>query len=448
MTDRAEQPVSGSEAAADAYLIPESESDSVRQSLMEAPAASATETPAAASSGLREAWESYHSTLDEMRKRLEGTSMFLNPRYRAKAYHIMMEIQSISYNVAVAPRLATPRIHTNSGWHDDLHSMALVGPDWHYGLMYLDGAQTYRLKGRLGDNKLLLIQVVNKALGMEGGKTIGNYDLADMDVAPDGSYEITLGGPEADGNWIALDETSNCNFVFIRTQLVKYGNEDIGSFRIERTTPVGPEYYELEEFDEATMAERIHRAEMTMRIYIEEFTIGIYDFARAGSGGEINTMSLAPGLTYQGASPFSRYAQGVFSITDDEALIVEMDRAPDSPYWGFMLGDVWSRSLPFSRYQTSLNDAQAEQDPDGGYRFVVSIRDPGVANWLDCTGHNDGEIFFRNYLTMDDIVPTVSKVGFDEVMANLPPGTPTLTPQQRESAISYRREGFIKLYGE
>jgi hypothetical protein len=383
-----------------------------------------------------------------MRALLENSSMFKNPRYRAKAYHIMMEIEAISYNMAVAPRLATPRIHTNSGWHDDIASMGLVGPDWHYGLMYLDGTQTYRLSGRLGENKLLLIQVTDQPLGIPGGKTIGMYDLADMQVAPDGGYEITIGGPKKEGNWIALDEKSNCNFVFVRRQLKKFGNEDVGSYRIERLTPVGPEYYEREEFDEAVMAERIHRAEMNMRVYIKEFTIGIYDFAMAGSKGQVNAMSLQPGLVFQGGSPLSRYAQGVFAIKDDEALIVELERTPDSLYWGFMLGDIWSRCLPFSRYQTSLNNSQAIRDSDGHYRFVISKQDPGVANWLDPTGHNDGELFFRNYLAKDPVVPKIRVVKFSGVMANLPTDTTMVTPEQRQAALTYRRDGFVRLYGE
>ena len=332
------------ENRASEYLIPESESDPIRKAFMDATPASATSTPATADPRLRQAWESYHATLEEMRALLENTSMFLHPRYRAKAFHIMMEIQAIAFNMAVAPRLVTPRIHTTTGWRDDMYSMGLVGPDWHYGLMYLDGACTYRLTGRKGDNPLLIIQVVNQPLGAPDGKTIGNYDLDDMHIDSDGSYEIILGGPARSGNWIPLDGTSDCNFVFIRTQLIKFGNEDIGSYRIDHTTPPDRAYYEREEFDEATMARRIQRAEWTMRIYIQEFTIGIYNFAMAGCEGRLNTMSLAPGLVYQGASPFSRYAQGVFSITDDEALIVEMDRAPDAPYWGIMLGDEIGRA--------------------------------------------------------------------------------------------------------
>ena len=431
-----------------ALEVPVAESDKIRNAYMAAPHASATAKPAAASPALTKAWKSYYATLDEMRALLEKSSMFLTPKNRAKAFHAMMEVQAIAYNMAVAPRMATPRISTNAGWHDDFYSMGLVGPDWYYGHMYLDGAHTYRLSGRLGENKLTLIQVTSKPLGMEGGKTIGNYDLANMIVAADGSYEIIIGGPKREGNWIALDETSNCNFVFIRRLLTKYGNEDVGSNKIERLTPVGPEYYEREEFDEAAMAERIHRAEMTMRVYIKEFTIGIYDFAMAGTKNQVNTMAMAPGLTYQGASPVSRYAQGVFSIKDDEALIVELDRAPDSVYWGFMLGDIWSRCLPFSRYQTSLNHAQAKRDADGHYRFVVSVRDPGVANWLDTTGHNDGEVFFRNYLTRDPVVPMVRKVKLSDLMADLPADTEMVTPEQRQVAVQYRRDGFVKLYRE
>lgn len=445
---------SASESAAakqnsSALEIPESESDKYRKALMEAPPASATSKPAAASPALRQAWESYHSAVDEMRFMLEKSSMFLNPRYRAKAFHAMMEVQAIAYCMTIAPRLVTPRIHTNSGWHDDMFSLAMVGADWHYGLLYLDGTQTYRLKGRKGENELLLLQICSESLGIAGHKTIGMYDLREtVDFAADGNYEITLGGPKKERNWFALDHEVDWNLLYIRTQIKNFGNEDIGTYRVERVSSVGPEYYEREEFDEAEMARRIHRAEMLLRIYIKEFTVGIYDFAMAGSQGVVNTMSLQPGLTFVGASSFSRYAQGVFSIQEDEALIVELEQAPNSPYWGFMLGDTWSRALPFSRYQTSLNNIQAKPDSDGGYRFVLSIRDPGVANWLDPTGHNDGLIFFRNYLTKDTIVPAVRKVKFNDIMANLPADTATLTPEQRQAAVAYRREGFVKMYGE
>ncbi len=429
-----------------AYNIPEEESDKVREALMAAPPASFTATPASASPALKEAWNSYYRALDEMRVMLESSSMFLNPRYRAKAFHVLMEVQAIAYCMAVAPRLATPRMMTNSGWHDDIFSLGLVCPDWHYGHTYLDGKHSYRLTGHVSDNSLVLIQVTNESLGVEGGKTIGMYDLADMIVEPDGYFSITVGGAQTDGNWIPLDSNSDWNFLYIRTQLKDFGHEGVGEYGVEHISAVTPSYYENEEFNEEEMARRVHRAEMLMRIYIREFTVGIFDFAMAGSGG-VNKMSLQPGLTFVGGSSFSRYAQGVFAIEDDEALIVEMP-SPDSMYWGFMLGDVWSRALPFSRYQTSLNSAQVTPDSDGRYRFVVSVVDPGVANWLDTTGHNDGEVFFRNYLATEDIVPTLTRVNLADLYSHLPTDVATVSPEVRRAHIAHRRTGFVKLYGE
>src|SRR5262249_2152649 len=118
MPDDGARQTSSKPGGSAAYLIPQSETDPIRNAFMEAPPASATDKSAAASPALREAWDSYHAALDEMRALLENSSMFRNPRYRAKAFHCMMEVQSIAYNMAVAPRLVTPRIHTNSGWHD------------------------------------------------------------------------------------------------------------------------------------------------------------------------------------------------------------------------------------------------------------------------------------------------------------------------------------------
>jgi hypothetical protein len=57
-------------------------------------------------------------------------------------------------------------------------------------------------------------------------------------------------------------------------------------------------------------------------------------------------------------------------------------------------------------------------------RFVVSERDPGVANWLECTGHRRGYVQLRwqrlsRDLTPDD-GPTVELVPFDELPKRLP----------------------------
>ena len=58
-----------------------------------------------------------------------------------------------------------------------------------------------------------------------------------------------------------------------------------------------------------------------------------------------------------------------------------------APYQGIQLGSMWYISLDDTSHQTSLTADQARADPDGNLRFVISERDPGVANWLETTGH-------------------------------------------------------------
>jgi hypothetical protein len=56
---------------------------------------------------------------------------------------------------------------------------------------------------------------------------------------------------------------------------------------------------------------------------------------------------------------------------------------------------MWYISLDYINHQTSLTADQARADPDGMFRFVVCERDPGVANWLECTGHRRGYLQLR-----------------------------------------------------
>jgi len=66
---------------------------------------------------------------------------------------------------------------------------------------------------------------------------------------------------------------------------------------------------------------------------------------------------------------------------------------------------MWYVSLDYINHQTSLTADQARTDPDGMLRFVVSERDPGVANWLERTGHRRGYVQIRWQRLSRDLGP-------------------------------------------
>ena len=109
----------------------------------------------------------------------------------------------------------------------------------------------------------------------------------------------------------------------------------------------------------------------------------------------VNTLteprSTPGGLTTQFSSV------GHYDLADDQAMIITVPAAAKevAPYQGLQLGSMWYISLDYINHQTSLTADQARHDPDGMLRFVVSERDPGVANWLECTGHQRGYLQLR-----------------------------------------------------
>lgn len=106
----------------------------------------------------------------------------------------------------------------------------------------------------------------------------------------------------------------------------------------------------------------------------------------------VNTM-VAPRLTPGGlATQYS--SAGHFELAPDQALIITLP-ASDAPYLGFQLGSMWYISLDYINHQTSLNGVQAQKDPDGKIRIVVSDADPGVTNWVETLGHTKGFLQFR-----------------------------------------------------
>ena len=404
----------------------------------------ATATPT-----LKQAWDEYHATLEAMRKELEATPSFQNdPMDRAKAYHTLMEMQAMAYNFAVAPRMLHPRLYYNLCWQSDSYTLGQNGQDWLYSMAFLDGTQRYKLTGRMGDISLMLCQTFNGLFGEPGVKTVGNYDWGDFKVDADGRFEAICGATQEPGNWLALDGKVGYQMLFFRRALTDWMG-DPGELKIERISELPDDHYDADEFDEAAMAVRIRRATHFVRFVNEQFTIHLYDDYLTHAGNEFNKLTLRPGTsTGQVGSPSANYAQAIFKLEEDEAVIVEMPKVPDGAYWSFQLGDVWSRSLDFANHQSSLNMREVAVDADGAIRLVVSMKDPGVNNWLDTCAHHSGTIVFRNYRSVTAPVPASRKVKLSEVMGLLPKETKLMSVAERKLSMERRRMALMKRWGE
>lgn len=109
----------------------------------------------------------------------------------------------------------------------------------------------------------------------------------------------------------------------------------------------------------------------------------------------VNTLT-APRLTPGGLATQYSSVGGHYDLAPDQAVVITLP-VTDAPYVGFQLGSLWYISLDYINHQTSLNGTQAQADPDGKVRIVVSdANPPGVTNWCETLGgHGKGYLQFR-----------------------------------------------------
>jgi hypothetical protein len=120
-----------------------------------------------------------------------------------------------------------------------------------------------------------------------------------------------------------------------------------------------------------------------------------------------------------------------------------------APYQGIQLGSMWYISLDYINHQTSLTADQARIDPDGRMRFVISERDPGVANWLERTGHGRGYVQIRWQRLTRDLGPAdgpeVDIVPFNDLPEKLPfHGSAQVSPEEWRARIAARQAAIAE----
>ena len=147
-----------------------------------------------------------------------------------------------------------------------------------------------------------------------------------------------------------------------------------------------------------------------------------------------------------GAAAENRPVIGRWELGPDEALIVEVE-PPEGIYWSFSIGNPWWETIHYGRHQSSLNAHQAVVDSDGLVRVVLCARDPGVANWLDTAGHSNGPIILRCVRTTTAPTPSTRVVAVDDIGAELPSDTATVTPGERKSTLAARRRAVQERFG-
>tara|TARA_R110000823_G_scaffold91174_1_gene201058 strand:+ start:17312 stop:18730 length:1419 start_codon:yes stop_codon:yes gene_type:complete len=158
----------------------------------------------------------------------------------------------------------------------------------------------------------------------------------------------------------------------------------------------------------------------------------------------------APPFTAGGVAGAQQlYSGGMFDLEENEALLVKVTAPKEPHYIGFQLSNLWFEGPDQQNYVSSLSGHQLPIASDGSRYYIIALRDPGVAGWVDTTGLKQGFIslrfVFRETPEEQDMPrATAQRVNLRELETLLPPDTPKVSPKQRQNEIGIR-QSHIKL---
>ncbi|HET9875964.1 MAG TPA: hypothetical protein VFQ37_09375 [Mycobacterium sp.] len=315
--------------------------------------------------------------------------------------------------------------------------LVYVNPDDQYGNLLVDPNQTYVITVHPGPGTQDVTFTPNSGDGVTSDFNAlpGGIDLENATPNPDGSYTITLSSTPQPGNWV---DTAGAETVLVRDTVGDWGQIH-DSFAVQEVGGSSTLTLPLLSDDQISSTLGIVVANMPTEnaagTYLGEQqvfgTIGNNTFLPVQETG-----NAIPGPTLPGQLS----SLGHFSLQPDQALIVKVPDI-DAAYSGLQLANNWGQTAPYATVQGSLNNTQAFHDPDGFTYYVISSHDPGVANWVDDSGINNGGIFLR-WQGVTGPVPTTpvraEVVNVADVRNDLPADTPLVTPAERAADLQQR----------
>jgi len=399
---------------------------------------------------LKTAWDTFCEQLKQA-----GLSAFkdanpANPLQRADAFRFLTQNLGQAFGLALETHdPAFPQIHPFT-----TPTMKLGGDlaDFTYRQAWISGDHVYRLSGKRGTARWLNVTVQgarpDKIPGTDwpslhepfGDIPEANLFGHQVETDTDGRFEVTIGGPQQNRNW--LPTTPGTRKLFIREAFDAWG-ETPTTLSIERIgmdspRPLPPPPQMAEAMDWAgqfvtgLMRDWPEHAWLTSRGVCDPASLNMFPADKAANDAS-------------DAKRGRMAAHMVWHLEPDEALIVEMDW--HEGFWLFGMGGALMGSMDFLHRPVSYTPARTKVDEDGVVRLILAHRDPGLHNWLDTQGFSDGNLTYRNLMSQQPATFRTHLVKAAELANHLPKSTAKADPAARAIMLLERYRAIKLRYG-
>ncbi len=346
-------------------------------------------------SQLAAAWDEFTATLNQLghdalatspndAERLDGLRFIL----RQLAYR---EEQFLEFPGGQKPELFLPESPTRKLFADC--------PDTVYFQFSVAAGGVYRISGTRGESPYISFTAYRAGVT---DRVVADLHDSEVEIGSDGRFELTIGGPELESNWLDLGD--DATFVIIREYTHDRANGVKATFEVEQLSP------------ELGHRPELSTEQLTRFLGILGLGLGWVNDATVNLSEELrlrpNTMNEAAAelVSEMAGTPHNHYQLCYVQLEPGQALELELS-PPACRYWSVHLNNYWLESPEFrDGQQVCINDRQAEREPDGTIKMLVGPDDPGTRNWLDTKGRTETILLARYLLPEDELPPIVTKV--------------------------------------
>ncbi len=273
----------------------------------------------------------------------------------------------------------------------ELVKMGLDNPDNYYRSASVSPEYSYRIRGKRGSIHYLSFAAQNQNFAAKEKITggAGHLEDSELELEPDGSFEIIVSQKEHRGNWLRMNPDTKQ--ILVRQTFLDRSKEQPVEIEIECLESGGPP----PPVDAAQVPGQLLGSAMYAIGCAQWFYDWVTGFREQAASNAFHLPSMETHIR-MGGDPNIRMWLGFWELAPDEALVIEVI-PPSCHYWNFQLGNIWAESLDYHFRQTHINSGHALLRDDGSVEIVIAHDDPGPdhPNWLDTAGHHHGTMGVR-----------------------------------------------------
>ena len=398
---------------------------------------------------LRTAWRMFCERLQDAGERAFKDYNPPTSLQRADAFRFLTQNLGQAFDLALEtkdPRF--PALHTFCTPYCKLGSDSA---DFLYQQAWIDGNSVYRITGTRGTARFLNFTVQGPRPETQPGtgwpslhEPFGDIPEANLfgqhlQCDRDGQFELYIGGPRREPNW--LPTTPGSRKLFLRQGFDRW-TELPARMHIERVGMAEPR--PLPTPTDLTSA----------MDWAGRFVTGLMndwpDHPYSYSGGVVDPMQVNrfPRESHSDATADRHRGRAVahmcWQLEPDEALIIEFNS--HDGFWMMTNMGAFFNSMDYLYRPVSFTPSRTKVDADGKVRLILAHVDPGYDNWMDTQGFERGNVTFRNLMSQARTDFQTRLVRQSQLAAVLPADTARITHEDRVRQMHERFDGIRRRF--